>query len=195
MTEYPLIEAPRSGKRVRYLETPDTTGEDAARFEMWLQPPPESHGPMRHVHPEQDEYLEVRDGHLGIWHEGDTRQLAPGESVTVPAGDRHRFWNAGDGELHLVGSVSPALDTEPFMYVTYGLAADYPATPSGMPLNPLRLAPVLETYDDLLYLAHVPVEPQKLAVRVTARVGRFLGYPADYPEYIPPTRRKDLQAE
>ncbi|GAB3410347.1 hypothetical protein GCM10027435_00870 [Haloparvum alkalitolerans] len=195
MTTYPLIEAPRSGKRVRYLETPDATGEDAATFEMWLAPPPESHGPMRHVHPEQDETLEVRTGRLGVWHDGETRRLSPGERATIPAGDPHRFWNAGEGELHMVGSVAPALATEPFMYVTYGLAADHPATPSGMPLNPLRLAPVLETYDDLLYLARAPVPIQKRAIRATARIGRLAGYPTDYPEYIPPSRRDDLLTE
>lgn len=191
-TEYPIVEAPRSGKRVRYLETPDATGEDAARFEMWLRPPPDSHGPMRHVHPEQDEYLEARAGVLGVWHDGTTRQLAPGESVTIPAGGRHRFWNAGEEELHLVGEVRPALDTEPFMYVTYGLAGDHPATASGMPLHPLRLAPVLDRYDDLLYLAHLPVGLQKRAVRLFASIGRRAGYPADYPEYIPPARREAL---
>jgi hypothetical protein len=34
----PVIEAPRSGKRVRYLETADGTGGEYARFETWLAP-------------------------------------------------------------------------------------------------------------------------------------------------------------
>ena len=186
---YPVIEAPRSGKRVRYLETAEDTDGASARFEMWLAPPPASHGPMRHVHPKQDEYLEVRDGTLGVWHDGDTRRLPPGESVTIPAGEPHRFWNAGEGELHVVGEVRPGLRTEAFMYVTYGLAADHPATPSGMPLNPLRLAPVIETYDDLLYLSALPIRLQRLGVRALAPIGRLLGYAADYPEYVPEERR------
>ena len=195
MTEYPTVEAPRSGKRVRYLRTPDDSGEDAARFEMWLRPPPESHGPMSHVHPEQEEYLEVREGTLGVWHAGTTRHLTPGESITIPAGERHRFWNAGDGELHLIGEVSPALETERFMYVTYGLAGDYPATASGMPLNPLRLAPVLAKYDDLLYLAYLPVGLQRLGVRLLATIGHLAGYTAEYPEYVPPARRASPDAD
>ena len=187
-TGYPLIEAPRSGKRVRYVETAADTDGEYARFEMWLAPPEESHGPMQHVHPEQDEYLEVRDGTLGVWHDGTTCRLSSGESVTVPAGDPHRFWNAGEGRLHLVGEVRPALLTEPFMYVTYGVGQDYLATPSGMPLNPLRLAPILERYDDLLYLAFLPIWLQRLGIRVLTPVGRLLGYTAEYPEYVPDER-------
>jgi len=190
--EYPVIEAPRSGKRVRYLETTDDTGGAYARFEMWLAPPPASHGPMRHVHPRQDEHLDVRDGRLGVWYDGDTRRLGPGESVTIPAGDPHRFWNAGDDELHLVGEVRPGLSTEPFMFITYGVASDYLATPSGMPLNPLRLAPILDTYDDLLYLAVLPIWLQKLGVRALAPVGRLLGYTDHYPEYVPEERSSCL---
>ena len=194
-TGNPVVEAPRSGKRVRYLETADDTDGASARFEMWLAPPPDSHGPMRHVHPEQDEYLEVREGVLGVWHDGTARRFAPGESVTIPAGDPHRFWNAGEAELHVVGEVRPGLRTEPFMYVTYGLAGDHAATPSGMPLNPLRLAPILEEYDDLLYLALLPIWLQQLGVRLLAPLGRMLGYTADYPEYVPAERAACLDGK
>lgn len=184
----PTVEAPRSGKRVRYLESADDTSGEYARFEMWLSPPPHSHGPMRHVHPKQDEVLAVRDGVLGLWHDGTEHRLDPGEQITIPAGDPHRFWNAGDDALRLIGEVRPALDTEAFMYITYGLAGDYPATGSGMPLNPLRLAPVLDEYDDLLYLSHLPTWLQRGAVRVVAPIARRLGFPDTYPEYLPDER-------
>ncbi len=185
---YPEVECGRAGKRVRYLETAEDTGGEYARFEMWLAPPGESHGPMKHVHPEQDELLAVEDGVLGVWHDGTTHRLEAGERVTIPAGDPHRFWNAGRGEVHLVGEVRPALSTERFMYVTYGLVGDCPATQSGMILNPLRLAPILDRYDDLLYLAYLPMWLQLLAVRALAPVGRTLGYDAAYPEYVPDGR-------
>lgn len=177
------IDCPTAGKRVRYVATAADTGGEYARFEMWLAPPPDSHGPMRHVHPEQDETLEVVSGRMGVWHEGETRLLDAGERVTIPKGDRHRFWNEGPDELRLVGEVRPALRTERFMRVTYGLARDGMSTPSGMPLNPLRLAVLLERYDDLLYLAAVPLSLQRLGVRLLAPLGRAVGYTSDYPEY------------
>ncbi|WP_267641228.1 cupin domain-containing protein [Haloarchaeobius amylolyticus] len=191
----PTVEAPRSGKRVRYLATAEETDGEYARFEMWLEPPPNSHGPMRHVHPEQDEYLAVEAGTLGVWHDGTSRRLGPGEDVTIPAGDPHRFWNAGEDELHLVGEVRPALDTELFMYVTYGLGRDFPATSSGMPLNPLRLAPVVDEFDDLLFLAALPVWLQRLGVRALAPIARLLGYDHVYPEYVPAGRRDALDVD
>jgi mannose-6-phosphate isomerase-like protein (cupin superfamily) len=191
-TEYPTIRAPQSGKRVRYLETADDTDGEYARFEMWLDGASQSHGPMKHVHPEQDEALAVRDGVLGVWHDSETHRLSAGESHTIPAGDPHQFWNAGDDEVRVVGEVRPALQTEAFMYITYGLNGDVPVTPSGMPINPLRLAPVIDEFDNLLYLSMIPIWIQKIGVQAVAPFGRLLGYDSDYPEYIPDERTRCL---
>ena len=178
-----VVVAPRSGKRVQFRERPADPDHDPLRFEMWLDA--DGHGPMEHVHPEQTEWLSVVDGRLGVSVTGDRRTLGPGERVTIPAGVRHRFRNAGDGTLHLEGGVDPGLRTEAFMRVTYGLARDgAPATPSGMPLNLLRLAVLLEEYDDMLYLARVPERLQRLGVRLVAPLGRLAGYENSYPEYL-----------
>jgi len=102
----------------------------------------------------------------------------------VPSGDVHRFWNAGSTTLHLQGGVDPGLRTETFMRITYGLARDgHPVTASGMPLDPLRVAVLLEEFDDMLYLAGVPERLQRTGVEVLAPLGRLLGYGNDYPEY------------
>ena len=176
-----VVDCPPSGKRIRALQRAADTGGERFRFEMWLASPPASHGPMLHVHPEQDETLEVVAGRLGVVVDGSRETLEPDETVTVPAGVPHRFWNDGADRLHLVGEVRPALRTEAFMCVTYGVASDGHSTPSGMPINPLRLAPIVERYDDMLYLAALPVWVQRLGVRVLAPLGRAVGYSADYP--------------
>jgi mannose-6-phosphate isomerase-like protein (cupin superfamily) len=177
------VVAPKSGKRVEFRGRPDDPARDPLRFEMWLDA--DGHGPTEHVHPEQTEWLSVVGGRLGVSVAGDSRTLGPGERVTVPAGVRPRFWNAGDGKLHLEGGVDPGLRTEAFMRVTYGLARDgAPATPSGMPLNLLLLAVLLEEYDDMLYLARVPERLQRLGVRLLAPLGRLAGYENGYPEYL-----------
>jgi len=177
------VVSPPAGKRVRFVERPDDPDSDPLRFEMWLAAE-SSHGPMKHVHPEQDEFLEVVDGRMGVFHGGETTEYGPGEGVTIPAGDVHRFWNAGETELHLRGGVDPGLRTEPFMRITYGLARDgAPVTPSGMLLNPLRLAALLDEFDDMLYLAALPVGLQRLGVTGLAPLGRLAGYDNAYPQF------------
>lgn len=88
---HPVVEGPRSGKRVRYLEIADTTDGVYARFEMWLAPPTGSHGPMRHVHPEQDEYLEVRDDVRLLASIGRLRGYTADRPEYVPADRRHNL--------------------------------------------------------------------------------------------------------
>ena len=177
------VHSPPAGKRVRFVDRPDDPATDPLEFEMWLDAEG-SHGPMAHVHPEQDEFLEVVSGRMGVSHEGERRECGPGEGVTVPAGDVHRFWNAGDSELHLRGGVDPGLRTETFMRITYGLARDgAPVTPSGMLLNPLRLAVLLREFDDMLYLAALPVWLQRLGVALLAPLGRLAGYDNEYPQF------------
>mgnify|MGYP000232775651 CR=1 FL=1 len=177
------VVSPPAGKRVRFVERPDNPDSDPLRFEMWLAAEG-SHGPMKHVHPEQDEFLEVVDGRMGVFHGGETTAYGPGEGVTIPAGDVHRFWNADETELHLRGGVDPGLRTETFMRITYGLARDgAPVTPSGMPLNALRLAALLDEFDDMLYLAAPPVGLQRLGVAILAPLGRLAGYDNAYPQF------------
>ncbi|QPV62467.1 cupin domain-containing protein [Halosimplex litoreum] len=156
------MSSPTAGKTVLFTERPDDPGRDPLRFEMWLDADG-SHGPMRHVHPEQEEFFTVVGGRLGVSHEGVPAEYGPGERVEIAAGDEHRFWNAGSTELHLRGGVDPGLRTEAFMRITYGLARDgEPVTPSGMPPNLVQVA-----------------------VLLAAAVGRLLGYENEYPEHRP----------
>ncbi|WP_276271909.1 cupin domain-containing protein [Haloarcula litorea] len=182
-TDADTVSSPPAGKVVRFRERPDDPETDPLVFEMWLAAEG-SHGPMLHVHPEQTERLAVASGVLGVVHEGTRRTLTDGEEAVIPPGERHRFWNAGESVLHLRGSVTPGLRTEQFMRVTYGLARDgAPVTPSGMPLNALRLAVLLDEYDDMLLLASLPLWLQLAGIRLTAVLGRAVGYRNDYPEY------------
>jgi mannose-6-phosphate isomerase-like protein (cupin superfamily) len=174
--ERDAVDAGPAGKRVSFRETAADTDGEYLRFDMWLEPAAYSTGPISHVHPNQEESLEVLDGRLGVTHDGEERVLEAGERAVVPAGEPHKFENAGDSELHLLGEVRPALRTEEFMRVTYGLAADGYATESAIPYNPLRTAALVDEYDDMLYLAALPPWVQRLGVRLVGPVARELGY-------------------
>jgi len=179
------VTSPPAGKAIRFRDRPDDPSQDPLTFDMWLAAEG-SHGPMRHIHPDQVERLTVRSGRLGLWHDGEQSELQSGETAVVPAGDPHRFWNAGEGALHIRGSVTPGLRTERFMRITYGLAREgAPVTPSGMPLNVLRLTVLLSEYDDMLWLAALPQWLQRTGVDLLAPLGRLFGYDNSYPELLP----------
>ena len=73
-------------------------------------------GPPMHVHYLQDEALTVVSGKIGWQRPGEEPQYAgPGETAHFPAGDAHRFWNAGETDLHCTALVSPPGNIEYFL--------------------------------------------------------------------------------
>jgi mannose-6-phosphate isomerase-like protein (cupin superfamily) len=170
------ITCPPAGQRVTFLETAADTDGAYTRIELWLDVASNSEGPVEHVHPHQDEQLTVNEGQMGIKFRGEQRVLEPGESVTFPKGEAHKFWNAGDEELVVEGELRPAMQSELFMRLVFGLSQMGLTTPSGIPLNPFRIAVLLDAFEDHLYVAHLPVWLQKAGARWLAPLGRTLGY-------------------
>jgi quercetin dioxygenase-like cupin family protein len=73
-------------------------------------------GPPMHVHHLQEESLTVERGTIGYQREGEAEQTAgPGETVTFPPGDGHRFWNAGDEDLVVSGTIRPPDNVEYYL--------------------------------------------------------------------------------
>jgi mannose-6-phosphate isomerase-like protein (cupin superfamily) len=59
-------------------------------------------GPGMHTHLRQDEGVTVISGKIGYQILGEEPQYGgPGDSVTFKRGVPHRFWNAGEDELHI----------------------------------------------------------------------------------------------
>jgi len=53
------------------------------------------HKPLPHSHPSQDEHFEVLEGQLSVKLGGEKRVLNVGDTVDVPRGTAHTFWNSG----------------------------------------------------------------------------------------------------
>ena len=94
---------PISGARVLFLETTD----ELLKLELRAAPRWSS-GPT-HIHPKQEERIEVSAGTLASRVDGRNGAHAPGEVLRVPAGTRHTIWNGGNGELRVVVEFRPAL--------------------------------------------------------------------------------------
>ena len=78
-------------------------------------------GPGFHTHLRQDEGVTVVRGKIGYQILGEEPQYGgPGDSITFKRGVPHRFWNAGEEELHITGWVSPAENAVFFLKPFYG---------------------------------------------------------------------------
>jgi len=102
-----------------------------------------------------------------------------GDSVLVPAGTAHRFWNAGDERAHFVCEVRPALGFESLLETMFALAGDGKTNRKGMP-NPLRLAVIAQAHFDTVRLPFPPAWMQRLGLALGAPLGRLLGYRSTY---------------
>ena len=99
------------------------------------------------------------------------------------------MWNASDDEVHALVDFRPALRTETAFESLAGLARDGKTYKAGVPKNPLRLALILREYEDEIHLTRPPLAVQRVVFGALARVGRLLGYRAEYP--YPHARRSE----
>ncbi len=171
------IENPITGERLRFLETSAETNGEYVLVETTVQP--NGFVAAAHVHPYQTETFEIESGTLAFKLDGEELVAGPGESVTVPAGSAHKFWNAGDTEAVFVCEVRPALGFERLIETMFGLAADGKTNKKGMP-NPLRLAVIANAHFDDVRLPFPPQWMQKAGLAMGAPLGRLMGYSPVY---------------
>lgn len=174
------IENPVTGERVTFTNRGEDTNGD--RIELDIVAKPHAIGPPEHVHEHQKESFEILSGRVSGTLDGEPFSVESGESFVIPAGTPHRWWNAGDEELHARIVVEPAMEFGEFLETLYGLAADGKTNSKGVP-NPLQMAVIADHYWETNHLASPPAPIQHLAFGLLAPLGRLLGYRAYYPEY------------
>jgi DNA-binding NarL/FixJ family response regulator/mannose-6-phosphate isomerase-like protein (cupin superfamily) len=129
------IENPVTGERLVFHETASETGGERVVFETIVQPG--GFVAAAHVHPFQTERFEVLEGTLAMRRGKETVELGAGETVVVEPAPPHKFWNAGEGEVRFVCTVTPAVQFERLIATMYSLAAAGKTNRKGMP-NPIR---------------------------------------------------------
>jgi hypothetical protein len=125
-----------------------------------------------HVHYLQEEAALVVRGRLGYQVFGGQPQFAgPGELVVWPAGTPHKWWNAGNDELHMTGWCSPPHNVEFF------LATLFSSTKANGGRRPgLFDAAFLATrYRNEFALLEVPIVVRRIAIPIVYAIGAVLG--------------------
>ncbi|HEX2142075.1 MAG TPA: cupin domain-containing protein, partial [Candidatus Limnocylindria bacterium] len=133
--ENPLIH-PMTKERLVFLRRSADTGGELLELQLSLAPG--GRIATTHVHPEQEERFEVGATPVMMRIGRVERMYQPGETVVVPPGVPHVWWNPSDQEATTLVQFRPALDTETFFETFFGLAADGKANRQGV-LNPLHM--------------------------------------------------------
>ena len=172
-----VMDNPVTGERLRFLETSQETSGEYVLVECTVQP--NGFVAAAHMHPQQTERFEIEEGVLGFRLDGAEIVAGPGETVVVPAGSSHKFWNMGETEARFVCEVRPALQFERLLETMFALANDGRTNRKGMP-NPLRLAVIANNHFDDVRLPFPPAWMQKAGLAMGAPIGRLMGYEATY---------------
>jgi quercetin dioxygenase-like cupin family protein len=143
-------------------------------------------GPPMHVHHLQEESLTVERGTMGYQREGQAEQTAgPGETVTFPPGDAHRFWNAGEEELVCTGAIRPPDNVEYYLTEVYASMRRNGGTRPGF----FDAAYLSHRYRSEFEMLEVPRPVRRLVFPVLAVAGRLLGLHRRFAGAPEPVRR------
>lgn len=180
-----VIESPVIGEKAVFRKTAADTNGELLQLEVFQKVG--AKGPVEHYHTRQEERFEVISGVMHAEVGGREVRLEPGQSVVIPPGTRHRWWNGGQEELHVIAEVRPALQVERFFETIFGLARDGKTDADGKP-HFLQIALFASAYD--IWVPKPPRTGQRALFAVVAPIARLRGYRAWYPAYSDP---EDLQ--
>jgi quercetin dioxygenase-like cupin family protein len=107
-----------------------------------------SDGPPLHYHKTFSEKFEVKEGVLFLQIKKDKKKLNTGDSIVVPAGTPHRFYNETENNVRFHITFEPGhTGMENFIKIFYGLASDGLTDKKGKPKSFAHLAVALTISD------------------------------------------------
>ncbi len=140
-------------------------------------------GPPMHVHHCQEEALTVRRGRIGYQRPGGDPQYAgEGETVVFKAGDAHRFWNAGDDDLHCTGYVRPAHNLEYFLSEVFASQQRNGGRRPGL----FDVAFLTWRYRREFAMVEIPAFVRRFVIPIQVAIGTLLGKYERYANAPPP---------
>jgi len=143
-----------------------------------------------HVHYLQDEAARVVRGKLGYQVFGGQPQFAgPGELVVWPAGTAHKWWNAGDDELHMSGWCSPPHNVEFYLSTLFASTKANGGRRPGL----FDAAFLVTRYRTEFAMLELPAVVRHVVIPVAYVAGTILGKYRkfkDAPPAISPNRNK-----
>lgn len=165
------IHNPLSGQTMKFL----VDEPDLLRLEC-VSPPSPRREP-EHIHPLQTNRFILEKGTLTFVIEGREKIASPGETVSVPPGLPHHFFNGGTEDAVYLQEFEPGLKIGLFFQTFFQLVRLGKVDDQGMP-NLLQALVLTDAYWNELRLTRPPFWIQRVAATLLAPVGRWAGYRA-----------------
>ncbi|MES1244254.1 MAG: cupin domain-containing protein [Acidobacteriota bacterium] len=176
-----IYDNPVTGERaIIRVGTDETDGE---RLVVDMQALPGTAGLGEHIHPSIDERYTVVHGRVGFSIDGRRSIAKPGDSVHIPPGVAHEWWNAGGEEARFVVEVRPAARFEALVRNLFGLAQDGRTDARGMP-GLLQRSLLAREFADVIRFTKPHRRIQAVLFKILAPIARLRGYRGSYPEYL-----------
>jgi mannose-6-phosphate isomerase-like protein (cupin superfamily) len=169
MDNFLQLENRKTGEILRMRRVRDSEGQTILNLEGSL--PPRADGPPLHVHFHAREEGIVKEGTLGVRFGNEKIIVKTGETVVLPAGVVHNWWNAGDDMLVFSGRAIPAADLDRYLQAIFAILN---ASPSGRP-SIFYIAHAAWRHRHTQALAMPPRAIQRIVFPLILFVGRVLG--------------------
>src|SRR5688572_10641513 len=180
---YPHVIENGGGERLTFVRRVAGTRGDRVEGHNVVAP---GAGPPMHVHYYQEEALTVERGRLGYERPGEPPRFAgPGETAVFKPGDAHRFWNAGQDELHCTAYIEPADNLEYFLTELFASTKRN----GGHRPDPFDAAFLVTRYRSEFGMLAIPAAVQRLVFPLVVALGTLLGRYRKYADAPAPIRR------
>ena len=163
---------PASGERACVLLGTDETQGKRLVVDLYLRPMGGMLG--RHYPPVIHERFQVRKGSVAFTLNGKESSAAEGETIDIPPGTLHDFWNPGSAEAIVRVDVQPAERFVAMIKNGFGLAQDGKTDAKGMP-SLLQVSLFATEFDDVIRYDKGPRVVQKMLFAALAPFARRKG--------------------
>jgi quercetin dioxygenase-like cupin family protein len=164
-----VYENPVTGERAVVRTSPEQSAEDVLIADLYLRPGARVVG--EHVHPNIEEKFTVVSGVVGFSLNGHCSMAASGQTVVVPPGIAHDWWNGVQDVSVVRVEIRPGARFQKMIMNFFGLAQDGKTDAKGMP-SLLQLALIAREFSDVVYFTRPPRVIQKFPFGLLAPLAR-----------------------
>ncbi len=172
-----VLENPVTGERITFLTMGNETEGRVQQYRLELPP---GFSEAKHLHPYQQKCLKVTSGKLRVWVNELEHVLLPNEDLVILPGVAHTWKNDSDGEVSVVVTLRPALNSEELLKAQVTLAKEGKTNERGMP-KALHYAAFAQTFENEILFIENPL--QWTLRSVLAAFSQWLGYQTFYRPY------------